>query len=319
MPGAAGTVDESSIVLSVGIPTYNGAASLGDTLECVLDQLQGGVEIVVSDNASSDHTAELVRDYRARSPYIRYFRNESNVGFDRNVDAVVRRSRGRFVWLLADDDLLREGAIARVTEIINKFPDVCEIYVDSLRPYANVPQDVLCVDANEFVELTAFRFGGLSSNVVNKATWEKKDLSAFIGSEWIHVAYVLNVVPEFASYVCNDSLKFEKPSLKRKRWDSGGAQFFRTGLKVVRVYRTMDPCVYSRAMRRRAVRGIRGGYLTAIPRAKALGLKVDGELLRELFGLYRNWPGFWFVDLPLLAVPNAVYRALLRAYRWGRA
>ena len=175
------------------------------------------------------------------------------------------------------------------------------------------------VEANEFVELTAFRFGGLSSNVVNKATWEKKDLSAFIGSEWIHVAYVLNVVPEFASYVCNDSLKFEKPSLKRKRWDSGGAQFFRTGLKVVRVYRTMDPCVYSRAMRRRAVRGIRGGYLTAIPRAKALGLKVDGELLRELFGLYRNWPGFWFVDLPLLAVPNAVYRALLRAYRWGRA
>ena len=107
-----------SIKLSICIPTYNRAAFLGEALDSVIRQATDEVEIVVSDNASTDNTEALVREYQARFPRIRYHKNPENLGADRNFLKVVELGEGEYCWLLGSDDALAEGAIAAMLPLL---------------------------------------------------------------------------------------------------------------------------------------------------------------------------------------------------------
>jgi glycosyltransferase involved in cell wall biosynthesis len=76
------------------------------------------VELCVCDNASPDSTQEVVEESRALGP-LKYWRNESNLGFHGNiVKLTTKLAQGEYVWLLGDDDLLLPGAVVRVLETL---------------------------------------------------------------------------------------------------------------------------------------------------------------------------------------------------------
>jgi cellulose synthase/poly-beta-1,6-N-acetylglucosamine synthase-like glycosyltransferase len=64
-------------LVSIGLPVYNGERFLAQALDSLLGQTLGDLEIIVSDNASTDRTAEICKDYAARDARIRYIRQES--------------------------------------------------------------------------------------------------------------------------------------------------------------------------------------------------------------------------------------------------
>ena len=98
------------IALSVLIPNYNYARYIGDTLRSVLVQAPSDIEIVVSDNASTDTSVEVVR--ACDDDRIRLAVNPCNVGFAANLERVASLARGRRMLLLSSDDRMRDGAIA---------------------------------------------------------------------------------------------------------------------------------------------------------------------------------------------------------------
>lgn len=104
-------------ILSICIPTYNRAHYLEECLESIKKQLTGKdvlsgyIEIVVSDNHSTDNTAEVAKKYENSFVNFRYFANESNLGPDLNIFNAVKRSTGRYCWHVGDDDLIVNGAI----------------------------------------------------------------------------------------------------------------------------------------------------------------------------------------------------------------
>lgn len=100
--------------LSICVMTYNRAATLRETLDSILPQVADlpDVEVMVSDNASADGTGDVVRDYCARYPALRYSRNATNVGFDGNVVACIENGLGEYVAFFSDDDLAPPGLIA---------------------------------------------------------------------------------------------------------------------------------------------------------------------------------------------------------------
>jgi len=100
--------------LSICIPTYNRAVFLEETLESVLSQTTEGVEIVISDNGSQDHTEKIVRRLQQKWPRITYFRWDENKGADRNYLKVVELANGEYCWLLGSDDALIPGAIRSI-------------------------------------------------------------------------------------------------------------------------------------------------------------------------------------------------------------
>jgi abequosyltransferase len=121
--------EDQPIKLSVCIPTYNRAAFIGETLESILSQANGAVEVVVVDGASTDGTSEVVASFQNRIINLVYHRGSQNMGVDRDMATAVELARGEYCWLMSSDDLIKPGAISRVLEEIQSNADIylCDI------------------------------------------------------------------------------------------------------------------------------------------------------------------------------------------------
>jgi glycosyltransferase involved in cell wall biosynthesis len=306
----------ADIMLTIAIPTYNGARTIARCLATIIPELCPQVEVVVSDNASTDATAALVKGAMADCPEIRYFCNETNVGFDRNVDLCLQRARGAFVWLLSDDDIIcRQGAVAAVLQIIRTHPELAVIFIDSRHAIRLNPADTgLCTAAADFFRKCQFKCGLISSNIFRKSAWQEVEIAKYCGSGWVHMGFIVEALMRFPAYVICEEFVAQLVLEEGKgitRWGGTGS-FLRTGLNLVRIYRTMPAFGYDPATVKAACLTIKGGYRHNIPLAKAKGLRVDSGLIRECAELYRGFPSFWLLDLPLLLTPGFLFR-------WARA
>jgi polysaccharide pyruvyl transferase WcaK-like protein/glycosyltransferase involved in cell wall biosynthesis len=90
--------------LTVGLPVHNGERFLAQALDDLLAQTLTDLEVVISDNASTDATARIARAYAERDPRVRYLRQERNLGAAGNHDAVLAAARGRYFAWGSDDD-----------------------------------------------------------------------------------------------------------------------------------------------------------------------------------------------------------------------
>jgi glycosyltransferase involved in cell wall biosynthesis len=112
-------------ILSICIPTWNRAELLADSLEHLLfvHDLSFPVEIIVSDNHSTDGTMALLESYASKLP-LRIIRQHSNVGIVRNTLAAFRAARGTYSLYLADDDRLVPDALERLIALLLKDSEV---------------------------------------------------------------------------------------------------------------------------------------------------------------------------------------------------
>ena len=92
--------------VSIAIPTYNRAATLERAVRSALGQTHADLEVVVSDNASTDGTADLLARLAAEDPRVRSVRQPANTGMVDNLNAAAALARGDHAMLLADDDWL---------------------------------------------------------------------------------------------------------------------------------------------------------------------------------------------------------------------
>jgi len=109
-----------SPLLSVGLPVYNGLPYLEGTLRSVRDAEFQDYELIVCDNASTDGTGDIVREFAQDDSRIRYFRNERNIGAARNFNRSFELARGKYFRWMASDDLHSAGAIARCVDILER-------------------------------------------------------------------------------------------------------------------------------------------------------------------------------------------------------
>ena len=110
-------------ILSICIPTYNRGNLLKENLDKIIEQildnkLSDKVEIIISDNASSDNTSKIVSWYWY--DFLMYFKNDINIGGNKNVIKVTEYAKWEYLWLLADDDCVTDFALKYVLEIIEK-------------------------------------------------------------------------------------------------------------------------------------------------------------------------------------------------------
>jgi abequosyltransferase len=111
-------------LLSICIPTFNREVFLKDCIKSLKSSWSSDIEIVVSDNASTDGTIAMLEDYARQLP-LRWQQHPTNLGFDHNCAAVVSMARGRYCWLLGSDDCITEGALAQImVQLRQHDPDV---------------------------------------------------------------------------------------------------------------------------------------------------------------------------------------------------
>jgi acetyltransferase-like isoleucine patch superfamily enzyme/glycosyltransferase involved in cell wall biosynthesis len=118
-------------ILSICVPTFNRADLLQQFLASVLPQVAhsaGKVELIVSDNASTDHTAKVLSDVASKELFVH--RNASNVGVLQNVFSVIAAARGEFAWVLGDDDRLHSDAVSSLLRILEEQPDIDAFFLN---------------------------------------------------------------------------------------------------------------------------------------------------------------------------------------------
>lgn len=106
--------------VSIGMPVYNGAQFLTQTLDAILAQTFLDFELIIADNASLDATEKICRKYAAREPRIRYYRNQQNRGAAWNFNRVFQLSCGQYFKWAAHDDLFTSNYLAKCVEILDR-------------------------------------------------------------------------------------------------------------------------------------------------------------------------------------------------------
>ena len=115
---------QTSPRLSIGMPVYNAERYLAEALDGFLAQTFQDFEIIVSDNASSDRTAEICQSFAERDPRIRYFRNGRNLGAIPNFNRVFELSRAPLFKWAAHDDLYHPRYLHTCVRILDDDPNV---------------------------------------------------------------------------------------------------------------------------------------------------------------------------------------------------
>jgi glycosyltransferase involved in cell wall biosynthesis len=114
--------------VSVGLPVYNGERYLAAALDGIVAQEFTDFEVIISDNASTDGTADIAQRYADKDERIIYIRNEKNVGAAPNYNQVVRIASGEYFKWHAHDDICAPGYIARCVEVLDADPGVVLAY-----------------------------------------------------------------------------------------------------------------------------------------------------------------------------------------------
>jgi glycosyltransferase involved in cell wall biosynthesis len=113
-----------NLLLTIAIPTYNRLECLKELLPELIKQCKPHpeIEILVSDNCTTDGTSQYIRDMTTTNSQMRYRANSTNVGGDENFVRCVEDAQGTYVWLFGDDEIVCEGAIDSVISTLKTHP-----------------------------------------------------------------------------------------------------------------------------------------------------------------------------------------------------
>jgi glycosyltransferase involved in cell wall biosynthesis len=119
---------QSNPRVSVGLAVYNGENYIRDSIDSILNQTFTDFELIICDNASTDRTDEICREYAARDERVRYYRNERNIGGIMNQNRVLELSRGEFFKLAAHDDICAPEFLDQCVAALDANPDAVLAY-----------------------------------------------------------------------------------------------------------------------------------------------------------------------------------------------
>ncbi|MGD6740479.1 glycosyltransferase family 2 protein [Streptomyces sp. BH106] len=116
--------------LSIGLPVYNGEEYLAESLDALLGQTYEDFELVITDNASTDGTEDICRDYAAKDARIRYIRLPRNIGAAPNHNYVFTQCHGELFKWASHDDLYARDLLRRCVQALDEHPDVILAHAD---------------------------------------------------------------------------------------------------------------------------------------------------------------------------------------------
>ena len=194
--------EDKKPMLSICIPTWNRWYALQHTLKSIIDQDEfksWNVEIIISDNASTDETEIEVWKLCKKYKNIRYFRNKKNIWGNPNINKALSLWEWEYLWLLWSDDLILDRWLKRTLDIIkNTKPDLIlhknsqcpnckqldytikgwDLVFMSQKDYFNYLWDWYCFDKRSFMHIENLQT--FMSLICMKKSYYKKCLDSIL-------------------------------------------------------------------------------------------------------------------------------------------
>lgn len=201
----------SEIILSILIPTYNRCDKLKYTVENLIRQVEAfhreGVEIIISNNASTDDTGnylDTLRDY----PFVTTNTNSANLGYGGNVRWLVAHASGAYLQILSDDDAYSDDLIRRELQAITLHKSDYYYVPSSGALPSGGERHVGSYRMTDFIELYRMGMALCSSNIFLAS--KAKELSVK-SDVWFHCELLYNMNPD-SVYVIDDVIDVKMPA-----------------------------------------------------------------------------------------------------------
>lgn len=114
--------------VSLALPVYNGERFVADAIRSVLAQDYDNFELIITDNASTDGTEKICRDFAASDERVRYVRNERNLGAGPNYNLGFALSRGKYFKWCACDDRISDNFLGACVAALEENKDAVLAY-----------------------------------------------------------------------------------------------------------------------------------------------------------------------------------------------
>jgi len=111
-------------IFSVLVPTYNQGPVIAETIKSVLSQSFKDFELIIVDNNSTDKTAATIKKFKSQDKRIKYFKNDENIGYPRNLQRCCDLATGKYLYFLGSDDILSSFALEKTLAAFNMDKDV---------------------------------------------------------------------------------------------------------------------------------------------------------------------------------------------------
>jgi len=122
------TTIENNVLVSIGMPVYNGAACIRSAIASLLAQSFKNFELIISDNASTDNTREICENFAKKDARIKYHRQQINKGALANFDFVLQESQGEYFMWAAHDDIWSSNYIEECAKCLTDDPSISFIF-----------------------------------------------------------------------------------------------------------------------------------------------------------------------------------------------
>ncbi|MBW4518505.1 MAG: glycosyltransferase [Scytolyngbya sp. HA4215-MV1] len=119
--------------VSIGLPVFNGERYLREAIDSILTQTFTDFELIISDNASTDSTEDICKEYLAQDPRVRYYRNSINIGCLNNCNRTFELSNGKYFRFAAHDDICASELIEKCVEILDRDPSIVLCYSNVMK------------------------------------------------------------------------------------------------------------------------------------------------------------------------------------------
>lgn len=121
---------DTTPLVSIVLPTYNGAAYLRESIDSCLAQTYSNWELIVVDDCSHDATPEIIAGYAARDARIRSIRHETNQKLPRALNTGHAAARGSYLTWISDDNRFLPAALDEMLRFLEEHPAVGVVYAD---------------------------------------------------------------------------------------------------------------------------------------------------------------------------------------------
>jgi len=310
---------------------------LRQCLNSLLEQAADDIEIIIVDGASTDDTSEVIKQFRGLYPNLVHYLRQEGVGVDRDILLSVHLAKGRFCWLMSDDDKLEPGALSYVRKILDTHGDSLTGISVNIAAYDRelkyrvraVPSisgnrlvgDYLFEDRNQCFSLLGLHFGFISGQIVNRKGWNavasSRPLEPFCNA-WILVYMI-------GEMLRSDPVKWFYVNKKLVAYRSGNDSFAaRLGVYgrqlithvnfefTLRALFGASSTVYTRVLM--TIVSDRMPRSLAVIKADGCDFSTQLKLLRLYVGRYSMFPRFWIKVFPLFLIPNSVLSLIRKFY-----
>ncbi|HLT71787.1 MAG TPA: glycosyltransferase family 2 protein [Cyclobacteriaceae bacterium] len=189
------STSEEYPLLSIGVPTYNGAKRIHKALNSIWNSGYPNLEVIICDNCSTDNTQDICEQVAREHPEVRYIRHKENLGILRNFEFALEQAKGQYFMWVADDDIVEPGVLTRYVDFLEANREYSLVsgkiryWVGDVFSHFEQKTIEHVSPARRFVEYYLWvRWGGLFHGLMRCDLAQKVPTRKVYGNDWHFVA-----------------------------------------------------------------------------------------------------------------------------------